>query len=48
MKEEDCEYVYVFTDKLYVNTGHGMTKSYIPSDKDKDTGIKKKVEKEED
>ena len=42
MKEEDCEYVYVFTDESYVNTGHGITKSYIPSDKDKDSGITKK------
>ena len=42
MREDDCEYIYVFTDESYVNTGNGMTKSYIPSDIDKDSGIKKK------
>ena len=42
MKNNDSEYVYVFTDESYVNTGHGMSKSYIPSDKAKECKIHKK------
>ena len=42
MSDENCEYVYVFTDESYVNTGHGMSKSYIPSDKEKEYKIHRK------
>ena len=38
----DDSKVFVFTDESYVNTNHGMKKTYIPKSKDKQSGVKVK------
>ena len=42
MNGDDSEYVYVFMDESYVNIGHGNSKSYMSSDKDKQATVRKK------
>ena len=41
----DDTHVFVFTDESYVNTNHGLKKSYMKKDDSKNSGVKVKTGK---
>ena len=42
MNMPECEYIFIFIDESYVNINHAYHNAFIPQDKAKDSGIKRK------